>query len=199
MLRRGVPPGSLNDVTDEAWRCLIWLSWMTNAKEVIPMDCMAGKILCAMRRKKRAFRPSNPAPACQSWFPRWQDPTPQSGVRTYYEADNPRGAPSPKYLKQVIRNPPVGGNNIDSPGDRPGRLSLTFRLSPLFFIRMFARFCSNEINGLPIIRHVLKPVVFSGAQDTMRANWHWRVHHSSWNHLSSSVPPRFGPVSRRKL
>ena len=53
------------------------------------------------------------------------------GVRTYYEADNPRGAPSPRYLKQVIHYPPVGGSKINSPGDRPGRLSLASRLSPL--------------------------------------------------------------------
>jgi hypothetical protein len=63
-------------------------------REVIPQTTWRSEsALRAVRgKKKRAQRPPNPAPACQSLFPRLQDPPPESGVRPYYEAGNPRGA-----------------------------------------------------------------------------------------------------------
>jgi hypothetical protein len=112
-------------------------------------------------KKKRAPSPSNPAPACQSLFPRLQEPTPGSGVRPYYEAGNSRGAPWSKYIKEQIGYPPVHGYYTKLPGDRPGWLSLAFRLYPLSLVTYHRDSCSIKTSGradifLPITHHVQK-------------------------------------------
>jgi hypothetical protein len=60
------------------------------------------RIVYRKKQQNRSQRPPNPAPANQSLFPRLQEPTPESGVRPYYEASNPRGASWSRYVKEQI-------------------------------------------------------------------------------------------------
>ena len=124
----------------------------------------------ARSNKKRAQRPPNPAPACQSLFPRLQEPTPDSGARPYCEASNPRGAPRSRHIKEQIGYPPVHGYCVTFPGDRPGWLSLAIRLSPLSSDRYHREFCSIKISGradvsLLIINHIPKSVIIWDASE----------------------------------